>query len=685
MNHFTFKLLTLGIGLFFTLPLAYGDSFSPSSFDGTLYINKSKTRKVSPVKYGFHYEEIGMMGEGALHAELVRNRSFEEATPPAGLSVKNGIYENVPAPRSNEKKKVFQVDPLIGWTTYPLSYTPVFISRTDENPMSAENKYSMLVNVTEDITSYPDALILNRGYYGMNLRTDTSYRLSLFLKNKSYSAPLRVFLVDELGRQVSNVIELNVEKRDWTKYTGELKPRKNIQRGMLAIQPMSKGQFQVDVVSLFPSDTWNEGKSIFRKDIVRNLKEFSPDFIRFPGGCIVHGVNEETMYHWKKTIGPIENRPGQWSKWAPYYRTDGIGYHEFYELCEYVGADAMYVISTGMVCSGWVKQNPRWNFRHIDVDLDAYIQDALDAIEYAVGDTTTKWGAERAKNGHPAPFPLKYVEIGNEDFGPVYWERYEKIYQALSAKYPDLVYIANSVIRVAGKENDDKRKDIPNFINPRNVKVFDEHYYNSIEWACKQHYRFDNYKRGVADLFIGELGIGGKYPYNLLATGAIRMSVERNGDLNPLFAERPVMRHWDFLEHRALLPMLINGVDCSVRTSFFYLAKMFRDNTFDVCLEAAIKGIEGMQNIFVTMGYDTVSKQYILKLINLQDKKVTLKPEVSGFRHPVKAYKTSLVLTPGKENTPFTPNEVQPVEAEVRLNLNQPLELEAASMVVYRF
>lgn len=516
---------------------------------------------------------------------------------------------------------MFQADPLIGWTTYPLSYTPVFISRTDENPMSGENKYSMLVNVTEDIANHPDALILNRGYYGMNLKTDTSYRLSLFLKNRNYSAPLRVFLVDEWGQRVSNVIEVNVGNRDWTKYTGELKPEKNVRRGMFAIQPMSKGQFQIDVVSLFPSDTWNDGKSVFRKDIVQNLKEFSPSFIRFPGGCIVHGVNEETMYHWKKTLGPIENRPGQWSKWAPYYRTDGIGYHEFYELCEYVGADAMYVMPTGMICSGWVKQSPQWNFRHIDVDLDAYIQDALDAIEYAIGDTTTKWGAERAKNGHPAPFPLKYIEIGNEDFGPVYWERYEKIYQALSAKYPDLIYIANSVIRVVGRENDDKRKDIPNFVNPKNVKVFDEHYYNSIEWACEQHYRFDNYKRGVADLFIGELGINGKYPYNLLATGAIRMSIERNGDLNPLFAERPVMRHWDFLEHRIFLPMLINGVDSSVKTSFFYLAKMFRDNTFDVCLDAAIKDIEGLQNIFVTMGYDTASKQYILKLINLQDKK----------------------------------------------------------------
>ncbi len=299
MNHSTFKSFTFGIGLFFTLPLVYGNSSSPSSSDGTLYINKSKTHKVAPVKYGFHYEEIGMMGEGALHAELIRNRSFEEATPPAGLSVKNGLYENVPAPRVKEKK-VFQADPLIGWTTYPLSYTPVFISRTDENPMSGENKYSMLVNVTEDIANHPDALILNRGYYGMNLKTDTSYRLSLFLKNRNYSAPLRVFLVDEWGQRVSNVIEVNVGNRDWTKYTGELKPEKNVRRGMFAIQPMSKGQFQIDVVSLFPSDTWNDGKSVFRKDIVQNLKEFSPSFIRFPGGCIVHGVNEETMYHWKK-------------------------------------------------------------------------------------------------------------------------------------------------------------------------------------------------------------------------------------------------------------------------------------------------------------------------------------------------------------------------------------------------
>lgn len=157
-----------------------------------------------------------------------------------------------------------------------------------------------------------------------------------------------------------------------------------------------------------------------------------------------------------------------------------------------------------MICTGWVKAKfcPGISIQP-DVDLDAYIQDVLDAIEYAIGPETSKWGALRVKNGHPKPFPLKYIEIGNEDFGPVYWERYEKIYQALHKQYPDLIYIANSII---GKENDDKRIDIAKFVNPKNVKVFDEHHYQPVEWACKQHYRFDNYERGIADLFVGELG-----------------------------------------------------------------------------------------------------------------------------------------------------------------------------------
>lgn len=663
----------------FAQPMA---SQTNNTYEGILHIDKQKTRKVSPVKYGFHYEEIGMMGEGALHAELIRNRSFEEATPPADLAVKNGLYQDVPNPQGGKNKEVFHADPLIGWTTYPLSYSPVFISRTEENPLNKDNKYSMLVNVTEDIAGDKEAMILNRGYFGMNLKKDLSYNLSMYVKDVSYKASFQVMLVDEHGKPASAPLILNIKNKEWTKVSGTLKANKDVKRGMLAIKPLTAGKFQLDVVSMFPSDTWDNGKSVFRADILQNLKEYAPSFIRFPGGCIVHGVNEATMYHWKKTIGPIENRPGQWSKWAPYYRTDGIGYHEFYELCEYVGADAMYVTPTGMVCTGWVKQKAAWDFIQPEVDLDAYIQDALDAIEYAIGPVTSKWGALRAKNGHPEPFPLKYIEIGNEDFGPVYWERYEKIYQALHKQYPDLIYIANSII---GRENTDKRIDIPKFVNPKNIKVFDEHHYQPIEWACEQHYRFDKYERGVADLFIGELGIDGRYPYNLLATGAVRMSLERNGDMNPLLAERPVMRHWDFMEHRPIHPMLINGVDYSIKTPFFYLSKMFRDNTFDVCIDASIQGMNGLQDVFVTLGYDSKSKEYILKLVNLRKKEVTLQTKVKGFGKNLQAQKTILSLEPDKNNTPDTPETVKPVQSAVTLNLNKDLKVEAASMIIYRF
>ena len=648
---------------------------------GVLKIDRYDYKDVSPVRYGFHYEEIGMMGEGALHAELVRNRSFEEANPPQGLSVRNGLYENIPAPRARAHD-VYECDPLIGWTTLPLAWSPIYIERTDDYPMNGNNRHSMSVHVTEEIADSQNAMIVNRGYYGMAFRQGIGCRLSLFMRNINSRYPVEFFLVDSAGECISNVVRLEPAGKEWKKYTAVLIPEKTDKRGMLAIRPSGPGRFALDVVSLFPTDTWDNGNSVFRSDIISNLRDFAPDFIRFPGGCIVHGVNEETMYKWKKTIGPAEQRPGQWSKWAPYYRTDGIGYHEFYELCEYTGADAMYVIPTGMVCTGWVFQSAPWEFIQPDTDIDAYIQDAVDAIEYAIGDTSTVWGALRARNGHPEPFPLKYIEIGNEDFGPVYRERYEKIYQALHSRYPDLVYIADSII---GKENDDKRGDIAEFPVPEHVEVFDEHYYQPVEWACNGHYRFDGYEREVADLFIGELGIDGKYPYNILATGVVRMALERNGDMNPMLAERPVMRNCDFLEHRNFHGMFLNDSGSSVKCALYYVSKIFRDNTFDRYISSSVTGFEDMQKVFATMGYDSASGEYILKIINLNDSPVILDTDVRGFGKRKNVRRTALVL-PAMDNTPEHPDKVAfALENDTVLDLREPLRLEAASAVVYRF
>jgi alpha-L-arabinofuranosidase len=645
--------------------------------DEIIQIDLNKSKVVTPVKYGFHYEEIGMIGEGGLYAELVRNRSFEEANPPKGISVKNGLYETV-NPKGNNKA-VFQISPLIGWTTTPIAYSPIKISRTLRNPLNANNLHSMMVNITEDFTKYSGkAGIHNVGFYGMNFKKGNYYKLSFYVRSNGYNGRIKFQLSDINGQKVSDQVFFFVFERNWTKFSATLKSYKNIERGMLSIIPEKPGKFQLDMVSLFPSDTWDNGKSIFRKDIMKNLVEYHPDFIRFPGGCIVHGINEETMYHWKETIGDITERPGSWSKWAPYYRTDGLGYHEFYELCEYLNADAMYVTPTGMVCTEWVERDKNGIFHHVKTDIDYYINDVLDAIEYAIGPITTKWGSLREKNGHPAPFPLKYVEIGNEDFGPEYYERYEKIASAIKTRFPQIIIIANSIIF---NEEDDKRKYISEFESPEKIEVYDEHYYQTIDWVKNEHYKFDMYKRPGPQLFIGELGIGGEYPKNLLAEGVVKLSLERNGDLNPLMADRPLMRNFDFLEGSKIYPLLLHNTSISVKTFNYYLCKMFRDNIIDHYYETQITN---QNNVYATAGSNSKTNEFILKIISLSDEEKDIRIDISNIKINQDAFVTFLTANRHQENTPYSPYNVVPEIKKEKISFPMILKIQPNSFSIYR-
>jgi alpha-L-arabinofuranosidase len=645
--------------------------------DEVVRIDLNKSKKVTPVKYGFHYEEIGMLGEGGLHAELIRNRGFEEANPPKGLAVKDGLYEAVNP--TGENKQVFQVDPLIGWIATPVSYSPIKMERTLRNPLNDKNPHSMAVNITDDfVAGTPGVAIHNTGYYGMNFVAGKEYRLSFYVKSNGYNGKLKFQLSNDKAECISDIKEFKPAGNEWVKYTATLKATADCKRGMLSVVPDKAGRFQLDMVSMFPADTWDNGKSIFRKDVMQNFVDYKPDFLRFPGGCVVHGVNEETMYHWKETIGDIAQRPGAWSKWAPYYRTDGLGYHEFYELCEYLGADAMYVTSAGMVCTEWVEQTGRRVFKHIHTDIDYYVNDALDAIEYAIGPVDSKWGAERAKNGHPVPFPLKYVEIGNEDFGPEYYPRYEKIASAIRAKYPQLTLIANAIIF---KEEQDKRKYLADFAHPEQVKVYDEHYYQDIDWAKSSHYKFDGYDRKGPDVFIGELGIGGRYPKNILAEGVVKLSLERNGDMNPLMADRPLMRNYDFLEGRRMTPVLLHNSSNSVKTFNYYLCKMLRDNKINVNYNV---DIQDQKDVFVTAGRDAATKEYVVKVINLGDEAKNIRIEIPGLGKNKTALITELTAGPDQYNTPVSPDNVNPVVKQTKLSFPLVEKILPNSFRVYR-
>ena len=221
---------------------------------GTLLIDGSVSPEVTPVEYGFHYEEIGMMGEGALHAELVRNRSFEEATPPADLSVRNGLYQDVPAPRG-KNKKVYRADPLTGWLTFPVSYSPVRMGLTDEKPLNGANTYSLEVEVTPDIADYGEAAIVNKGYFGMNLKKGTGYRLSFFVRSGGKPGRLEIYLTDSGGHRISRKYPVDFSGEEWSRKELLISAVKDDPRGMLAIHPATGGKFYLDMVSLMPEDT----------------------------------------------------------------------------------------------------------------------------------------------------------------------------------------------------------------------------------------------------------------------------------------------------------------------------------------------------------------------------------------------------------------------------------------------
>ncbi len=648
---------------------------------GTLKIDFSRGKAVTPIEYGFHYEEIGMIGEGGLHAEMVRNRALEEANMPRGLEVKGDRYMGLPG-RPVDRKSVYKKDPLTGWELDNRNGR-IRIERTDRHPLNEFNPHSLLVE-----SGRPSAgSFHNTGFLGMHFREGIAYKLSLFVRNIKYNGALSINLADEFGNAVSKDFKIKKLPGEWTQLTHTFIATATTTDGILSFTCEGSGTFQLDVVSLFPGDTWDDGKSIFRSDIMQNLADYNPDFVRFPGGCIVHGCSVGTIYYWKETIGPIEQRPGAWSKWAPHYRTDGFGYHEFLQLCEYLDADAMFVVPTGMICTGWVPRGDDGNHIHPEVDVDAFVQNALDAIEYAIGPSDSEWGAKRAANGHPDPFPLKYVELGNEDFGPTYWERHDKFFHAIRSRYPQIRIITNSRIY---KDFDDKRSELPNFPNPGLIEIFDEHYYKDMRWVFDSYNKFDGYERPSPDLFIGELGLGGRYPQNLLGEGIINMYLERNADLNPLVADRPLARNWDYMEEDGPSPvMLFHTNSQSFKTFNFHVSKLFRDNKIDRYFpsewQAAGGDAEiGWEYLFSSAGYDSASQSYVIKLINLRDQPVRLTLLDGMLSKPMTLQATVLTARQDQFASPQHPHAVAPESVEFSILGDGECEVAARSLTILR-
>lgn len=474
------------------------------------------TTEVSKNLYGIFYEDINYAADGGLYGEMVQNRSFEfrnskKSPTEAWFNInKNGI-------KSKSR-----------------------IKGAKENPLNENNPVYASFTVKQEGDG-----VCNKGYGGMYFEKGKKYPGSIYLRSTDGTVS-SVTIMAGNGTEKCFTTQIKGITNTWKKYTFDVIPTETTLTGQLSIIPDQMGTVEMDFVSLFRADIYRNEPNGLRKDLAEKLEELHPAFIRFPGGCIVHGLNLADRYQWKNTIGPVEERKENFNFWG-YQQSYGIGFYEYFRLCEDLNAEPLPVISVGMAHGGEVSPVS---------DYQIYAQDALDLIEWATGPATSYWGKKRAEAGHPEPFKLNYIGIGNEDCGGDYFNRYRYIAEAVKAKYPAIKTIISSGFtyndinfhntwdQVRSWENSKKTNNLCDLV--------DEHYYNPSSWFLTNGKRYDNldfYPRGEGQpkVFIGEYAswVDGRRNnlYSALTEAAYMTSIERNGDIveissyAPLFAK----------------------------------------------------------------------------------------------------------------------------------------------------
>ena len=410
--------------------------------------------------------------------------------------------------------------------------------------------------------------VANNGFWGMALTKGERYELSLFARGgEGFKGPLNVTLEGSDGRAYAREIIRSLTP-DWKSYRLSLRPNATDPKARLVISSGRPGTFWLDMVSLFPKQTWKNRPNGLRPDLAEMLAGLKPSFVRFPGGCWVEGDVMNLAYRWKQTVGDLSERRTQYNIWQ-YQATHGVGFHEYLQMCDDLGAEPLFVINCGM------------SHREV-VPLDKmgeFVQDALDAIEYANGAVTSTWGAQRAKNGHPAPFNLKYMEIGNENGGAAYHERYALFYDAIKAKYPEMHLIANEYSDTLAK---------------RPFEIVDEHYYSSPEFFIANAGKYDSYDRAGRKVYVGEYacteGCGQGNLRAAIGEAAFMTGMERNSDVVLLASYAPLFAN---VNYKKWNPDLIDFDSSRVYgIPSYYVQKMFSENRGDVVLPVTVTASE---------------------------------------------------------------------------------------------
>lgn len=549
-------------------------------------ITNKKGVDVNPDMIGLFFEDINYGADGGLYAELLENRSFD-FFPTMEFS---------------------DISPLAAWEKVG---SCLFESRT-ENPMNEINpQYAY-------IKGEKGEGIVNRAYEGVFAEKGKKYDFSIYVKGEAK-------LKAEIKTDEASCAEVVFETEgDWKKYSFELESSETVYNAKFYLTFEEAGECDIDMVSLFPQDTFMGRKNGLRADMAQALKDIKPGFVRFPGGCIVEGTIIENRYRWKDTIGPVEERKINWNRWQDgnvgvtahdYFQSYGLGFYEYFLLCEDIGAQPLPVLNCGMACQYKTGECAPME------ELDEYIQDAIDLIEFANGNPEeNKWAAIRAEMGHPEPFSLVYLGIGNEQWEENYFERYEAFQKVIAPLYPDIKLITSSGPSASGKEFD-KAYEWLNGKKEDFAYAVDEHYYVKSEWMFDNANRYDNYPRDGVKVFAGEyachIGDTQPKPNSLeaaVAEAAMMTGFERNADVvtlasyAPLFARENYTQWWPDM-------IFVNNHEVMLTPSY-YVQKMFGNNVPDYTL---LFEREEDSDVYISAGCK--DGEYILKVANRGGKK----------------------------------------------------------------
>lgn len=522
--------------------------------DRSVTIDASTTGvSIDPTMYGIFYEDINQGADGGIYAELVQNRSFEF----------------LPFDRNG-------YTPLTGWETLRRNGADGSVTTAnDDQRLNENNRTYAIVNVDVAAADAGGVGIRNVGWNaGQKLEAGKNYTYSVWSRSAAAGgSTLDVALELPDGTQLANATII-VENNTWAKYSVTLSPNADTGVGRLSTVVRDAGTVRLDMVSLFPEDTWNGRENGLRKDLAQTVADLNPGFLRFPGGCIVNtgdfdeyeapNYNRFRAYQWKETIGLVEERPTNRNTWG-YNQTYGLGYSEYFQWAEDLGAEPLPVVPIGVTtCGSDDVTNPAETAR--------YVQDALDLIEFANGDTDTEWGAKRAEYGHPAPYNLKYIGLGNEETKPQFKEMFPQFQDAIQAEYPDITIVGTSGPSPDGEWFDDLSK----FAAERNVDIVDEHYYMDPSWFLNNNHRYDPYDRDTYKVFVGEYASRANSVDNALAEASFMTGLERNADVVTMASYAPLLANTANTQWN---PDLIYFGGTSVNTTPNYeVQKIFMNN-----------------------------------------------------------------------------------------------------------